>query len=183
MNHKFSYILPLVALLFVACSGNAQTENATQTGISTPAEVNQQTERAPANSDTEFADPIIDKVFQNYLHLRTALVNSDAGEASKVAAAMTTSLEDERPELNALAQRIADSQDIDQQREVFAALSTAIEPLFTEGIKGGTFYKMHCPMARDGAGADWFSEVKEVRNPFYGEKMLTCGSVTREITN
>ncbi len=183
MNAKFFHLLPLLVFLFVSRSGNAQTENATETGINTPAEVKQQAQSAPANSDTEFADPITDKVFQNYLHLRTALVNSDAAEAGRVAAAMTTSLADERPELNALAQRIADSEDIEQQREVFAALSTAIEPLFTEGIKGGTFYKMHCPMARDGAGADWFSEVKEVRNPFYGEKMLTCGSVTQEITN
>ncbi len=183
MTYKKLIILPLLLVFFASSGGNAQTENATEIGISTTAEVNQQKDEAPAIADTEFADPITDKVFQNYLHLRTALVNSDAAEASKVAAAMTTSLADERPELLAIAQRIADNNDLAEQRTAFAELSAAIEPFFTEGIKQGTFYKMHCPMALNGAGADWFSEVKEVRNPFYGEKMLTCGSVTAEITN
>ncbi|MCP9236326.1 DUF3347 domain-containing protein [Lewinella sp. JB7] len=182
MTYNFSKFLPLVLALFVACSGDTQTENATQTGISTPEEVKEEQASAPAIADTEFADPITDKVFQNYLHLRTALVNSDAAEASKVADAMTTSLVDERPELKAIAQRIADSDDLAEQRIAFAELTTAAEDFFVDGMKSGTFYKMHCPMAMDGAGADWFSEVNEVRNPFYGDTMLKCGSVTAEIT-
>ena len=45
----------------------------------------------------------------------------------------------------------------------------------------GRIYQLHCPMAFDGAGADWFSEVSEVRNPYYGDKMLTCGKVVGEL--
>ncbi|MBB4079404.1 hypothetical protein GGR28_002024 [Lewinella aquimaris] len=182
MTYKLLTSLLLPAFLFASCGGNAQTENATETGLSTPAEVEAQQESAPEIADTEFGDPITDKVFQNYLHLRTALVNSDAGEASKVAFEMTTTLENERPELRTIAQRIADTNDLTEQRIAFAELTTAAESLFTEGITGGKFYKLHCPMAMDGAGADWFSEVDEVRNPFYGDKMLKCGSVTGEIT-
>ena len=33
---------------------------------------------------------------------------------------------------------------------------------------------MHCPMALDG-GANWLQADAELRNPYYGERMLTCG--------
>ena len=177
-------LLTLVVALswFVSC-GNTQAENATETGLSTPEQVEEETANTPALADTEFADAITDKVFQNYLHLRSALVDSDATEASKVAAAMSTSLEQERPAINTIARRIANSDNLAVQRAAFAELTPALEPLFTEGIRGGTFYKMHCPMAFDGKGGDWFSEIDQVRNPFYGEKMLTCGTVMETITN
>lgn len=178
--YNIFYSLPL--LLMLSCSGDVRTDNATQTGIDTPAEVEIQEAGTTPRADTEFADPITDKVFQNYLHLRTALVNGEASEAAKVATAMMTSLAGERKELHAIAKRIADTDDLAEQRVAFAEFGLAAESFFTEGMKSGTFYKMHCPMAFDGAGADWFSEVEEVRNPYYGEKMLSCGKVTEEFT-
>ncbi|NNC61403.1 MAG: DUF3347 domain-containing protein, partial [Eudoraea sp.] len=39
----------------------------------------------------------------------------------------------------------------------------------------------HCPMANSNKGADWLSSSKEIRNPYYGEAMLTCGSVRGEL--
>tara|TARA_R110001583_G_scaffold9203_4_gene43623 strand:- start:1581 stop:2300 length:720 start_codon:yes stop_codon:yes gene_type:complete len=38
-------------------------------------------------------------------------------------------------------------------------------------------YAAFCPMAFDGNGAYWISEDKEIRNPYYGDKMLKCGKV------
>lgn len=38
---------------------------------------------------------------------------------------------------------------------------------------------MHCPMAMDGAGADWLQSNEPLRNPYFGAMMLTCGE-TRE---
>jgi len=37
-------------------------------------------------------------------------------------------------------------------------------------------------MARDGAGAYWLSATKEIKNPYYGDAMLTCGE-TKEVIN
>lgn len=45
----------------------------------------------------------------------------------------------------------------------------------------GTVYIQHCPMADDNRGADWLSLEKEIRNPYFGSMMLTCGEVIREI--
>ena len=38
-------------------------------------------------------------------------------------------------------------------------------------------YIQFCPMADNNKGAYWISLEKEVRNPYYGEAMLTCGEV------
>lgn len=38
-------------------------------------------------------------------------------------------------------------------------------------------YVEYCPMAFDNKGAVWVSSTKEVRNPYFGEKMLNCGEV------
>ena len=38
-------------------------------------------------------------------------------------------------------------------------------------------YLLHCPMAFNDTGADWLSNSTEIKNPYFGSKMLTCGSV------
>ena len=51
----------------------------------------------------------------------------------------------------------------------------------TFGNGGQTLYKDFCPMANDGKGAIWISEIKAIKNPYLGKKMTTCGSVKEEI--
>lgn len=41
-----------------------------------------------------------------------------------------------------------------------------------------TIYLQHCPMANNDKGANWLSLEKEIKNPYYGASMLTCGEVT-----
>ena len=40
-----------------------------------------------------------------------------------------------------------------------------------------TIYIQKCPMANNNKGAIWLSTDEEIRNPYYGDAMLTCGSV------
>jgi len=50
------------------------------------------------------------------------------------------------------------------------------------GIKfEGTVVHVHCSMAFDGKGGHWLQQGKEVRNPYYGEAMSTCGEVMKEL--
>jgi Cu(I)/Ag(I) efflux system membrane fusion protein len=44
-----------------------------------------------------------------------------------------------------------------------------------------TLYVQKCPMANNNKGAVWLSREKDIRNPYYGEQMMTCGSVIEEI--
>jgi Cu(I)/Ag(I) efflux system membrane fusion protein len=42
-------------------------------------------------------------------------------------------------------------------------------------------YRIHCPMAFNNKGADWLQADKDIRNPYFGASMLSCGEVTEEI--
>jgi Cu(I)/Ag(I) efflux system membrane fusion protein len=35
----------------------------------------------------------------------------------------------------------------------------------------------HCPMALEGKGAKWLQAGEQLRNPYFGAEMLTCGTV------
>ena len=70
---------------------------------------------------------------------------------------------------------------IDHQREHFEALSTDITDLVTLLGTDKVIYQDFCPMANDGKGALWLSEVKDIKNPYYGSKMLKCGTVKKQI--
>ena len=44
-----------------------------------------------------------------------------------------------------------------------------------------TLYLQKCPMAYNGLEAIWLSTQSDIKNPYYGEAMLTCGSVIKTI--
>ncbi|MBN9296287.1 MAG: DUF3347 domain-containing protein [Filimonas sp.] len=69
---------------------------------------------------------------------------------------------------------------IDHQREHFAALSKDVEDLVAMFGAPQKLYQDYCPMYDSGKGATWLSETKEIRNPFFGSKMSSCGSVKKE---
>ncbi len=77
--------------------------------------------------------------------------------------------------------RIKSTNDIEKQRLAYADF---IDELYKSikmfGISGVTIYYQYCPMARNGKGAYWLSETKEIKNPYYGDAMLTCGE-TKEV--
>ena len=47
---------------------------------------------------------------------------------------------------------------------------------------GKTVYYQFCPMAINNKGAYWLSELKSIRNPYFGEQMMNCGE-TKETLN
>lgn len=42
-------------------------------------------------------------------------------------------------------------------------------------------YAAYCPMAFGGKGAYWITNTREIRNPYFGNKMLNCGEIKEEI--
>lgn len=80
--------------------------------------------------------------------------------------------------IQAHGKKIGASEDIEEQRKQFDFLSQAlIKSLKVFGVEGDTFYVQHCPMANDNDGAAWLSKHEKILNPYFGEKMLTCGTV------
>lgn len=166
-------------LVLTACGGG---DNHTEVEINTPAEVKAEVAATPDSFDATFTDGMTETVYQYYLKLRTALVNSDTNNAQSAAANLAEALGNDRPELRKLAENVAGADDLAAVRVAFSNLTTGLEPLFTNGLSDGTIYKQFCPMAFDGAGAEWFSDVDQIRNPYFGDRMLKCGKVVDEIT-
>ena len=70
---------------------------------------------------------------------------------------------------------------IDHQREHLASLSKDVSDLIALFGITQKLYQDYCPMYNDGKGAIWISEVKEIKNPYYGSNMLTCGSIKKTL--
>lgn len=67
------------------------------------------------------------------------------------------------------------TQGIEEQRKVFRAVTAAAAELFTLAPPAGVELLIaHCPMVK----ADWLTDSREIRNPYAGAEMLTCGSIT-----
>ena len=73
--------------------------------------------------------------------------------------------------------------DIAALRQRFEPLTEAVVALHAAvGHRGTTpFYLMHCPMAFDNKGADWLQRDARLANPYFGARMLRCGSTEREL--
>ena len=86
-------------------------------------------------------------------------------------------------EMNIALDKVGASTDIKAQRAAYASFNQALyKSLKAFGITAGTVYYQHCPMALDNKGGFWLSDSKEIKNPYFGNSMLTCGS-TKEIIN
>jgi len=83
--------------------------------------------------------------------------------------------------INALlkdATPISETKDIQVQREHFSNLSNNMASL-AKSVKLTTepIYQAYCPMKK----ANWLSNDKAIKNPYYGSAMLTCGKVVETI--
>ena len=85
--------------------------------------------------------------------------------------------------LNAHSEKITTLDDVEAQRRQFDFFSQAlIKAVKVFGITENTLYVDHCPMANENKGANWLSKEEKIFNPYFGEKMLTCGSIQETIT-
>lgn len=148
---------------------------------------------AQANKGANAATPLVN-VLNLYYDVKDALVNSDAAAASKKATALLNAVKgvdaaqltaDERKAFSPLqekisfdARHISEVQDIAHQREHFAALSLNMYAL-AKGVKISStpVYEEYCPMKK----SYWLSKEKDIKNPYYGSQMLTCGKVANTI--
>lgn len=125
-----------------------------------------------------------------YLHLKDALVSSDPKRAEEAARSMELNLAQTRSggpfgnssayqDINSYLDRLlAAKGDLEKQRAEFLELSNSMIEL-GRGLEvaSDTLYVQFCPMADDYKGAFWLSLESEIRNPYFGDAMLSCGEV------
>lgn len=181
MNKKKTKLIMALGsiVILIACGSK---ENRQSVEVNTVKEVKKEKQLTADIADASFKDGMTGKAFHNYLQLKMALVNSDADEAAKVAANMAEGVTDERAEIKTLAEGIANNTDLEEQRSLFSNLTLQLSPLIEQNLAAGTIYKKYCPMAFNGDGAYWLSDVTEINNPYFGSKMLRCGKIDQTIS-
>ena len=86
-------------------------------------------------------------------------------------------------EMNMALDQISSATDIKAQRTAYASFNQALyKSIKAFGTTSSTVFYQHCPMALDNNGGFWLSDNKEIKNPYFGSSMLTCGS-TKETIN
>lgn len=126
-----------------------------------------------------------------YYNVKDALVNSDTKAASAKAndliktinsidLKLLSSVEQNafvplKDKLVSDAKHISENNDIEKQKTYFSSLSTNIYSL-AKAVKlsDRPVYQAYCPMKK----AYWLSNEVAIKNPYYGNQMLTCGKVS-----
>lgn len=139
----------------------------------------------------------INGVIENYLLLKDNFIKSDAASIVKSASDFKKSMDGfdksllsseqkviydkYMPEIQKQVMTISTQKEISKQREGFAAITSNIYELAKTFGYSQSLYHEHCPMALEGKGAMWLSKETEIKNPYFGDEMLSCGSVMEEI--
>jgi Cu(I)/Ag(I) efflux system membrane fusion protein len=78
---------------------------------------------------------------------------------------------------------ILGSKDITGVRSGFEPLSVGMaQAVAGIGVqRKGPLFELSCPMAFENKGATWVQQDKDIRNPYFGEVMLKCGEVGRQL--
>jgi len=145
----------------------------------------------------QFSEEVQDKfggLLGVYLDLKDALVASNseqtqamAQKGARIALDISGMQMDDmgRSHMSQLAEQLAEmasKSTLEDQRGIFIQLSQNMIQIGQQmqGLET-KIYVQHCPMANNDKGANWLSLEQEIRNPYYGDAMLTCGSVVGTI--
>lgn len=153
---------------------------------------------APPSNTAKQEPASIDEAVTAYLRLKNALTKDNGNEAAAAGKDLQAAFlkldnatfavdqkavfDDVKEEIKEHAEHISTNGDkIAHQREHFDMVSNDMYDLVKSVKPGQTLYKDYCPMFNDNKGAVWLSEVREIRNPYYGKKMLSCGKQQEQI--
>lgn len=121
----------------------------------------------------------INPLITGYMDIKNALVNSDSKTAASATLALQTLVKAEAafPEKSALLdalQAMSKTSELEKQRTAFPDLSIVLwKVVHRVGKTDKTIYYQYCPMKK----AYWLSLEKDIKNPYYGSSMLTCGKI------
>ncbi|SEN07826.1 Protein of unknown function [Mucilaginibacter gossypiicola] len=180
--------LTIAAFSFVACNNTNQTASSDTAKMTTNAK--------PGMGAT--ASESVKPLLASYLQLKNALAkdnSNDAATAGKALAegfgkfnksalteAQKKSFTDIADDAHEMSEHIGESAGkLPHQREHFDMLSKDMYDLIKLFGAGQALYVDHCPMYNNKKGAIWLSETKDIKNPYMGAGMSTCGSIKEEL--
>ncbi|MGJ5640577.1 efflux RND transporter periplasmic adaptor subunit [Formosa sp. S-31] len=135
----------------------------------------------------------INKLLEGYLEFKDALVADDFEASKKAAKSLKLRLEqidlksvqsntDILEYVNEMKSmmlselgHVETSSDITMVRQQFLVISNQMQNMLEHFGTDKTVYVQFCPMANANAGGYWLSLEEDIRNPYFGAAMLTCG--------
>jgi uncharacterized protein YdbL (DUF1318 family) len=185
------YITIASLVLLTACGGGAEN---------TPGEEAKKDEPLAQSKNSSDFNSKFTNFLNNYYHLKDAFVlsNNDMANTSAnllAGSADSLDLKDVKADTSILemakgyvqtvsseAKALTLEKDIEAKRKSFQMISDAMYDLVrTVRFDKEVVYHQFCPMAFNDAGAYWLSATADVKNPYFGKKMLTCGEVKDSI--
>ena len=185
------FALLFAAVLFASCKNSGRNTAAETTITASPAPP-----PAPESSLGREATGELMNMISAYYSLKDALVITDGTKADEAASKLMSAAElfnndlAGKPQYNELHPQLqtvmsksdsiiaAKGDGIEQKRTHFADVSDAMYKIATIAkLQHAGIYHQYCPMALNDKGAYWLSAESEIKNPYYGKKMLECGEV------
>lgn len=140
----------------------------------------------------------ISAVLSPYLELKDALVKTNISEAANAAKEVKAALGKIDMKLvkgdvhtawmslleilNSSVAVISTSNSIEVQRQSFSDFSNAFYTAIQQfNVTGLDAYYQYCPMVFNNKGAYWISRNKQIKNPYFGKKMMNCGETKSEL--
>ena len=154
-----------LALAIASCSSSKKEEKAKTT----------ETAKAEAKAPSSGVS--------DYMSLKDALVQTDASAAKDAASKLAESAINENwsADIVEAAKTIASSDDVEVQRTAFKMVTDGLIASLKANDSEDGVYVQYCPMAFDNTGASWLSKSDQIRNPYFGDKMLKCGRVEEKL--
>jgi hypothetical protein len=118
-------------------------------------------------------------IVESYVAIQTHLAADRAGddlkESARALAAQAAALGPEGADIAKAARAVESAGDLKSARAAFGALSDAVIAVGdARGWKGVDGVRLgFCPMVK----RSWLQKDAQVRNPYYGRSMLTCGDL------
>lgn len=200
MTNIILSITILTAVLLQSCA--AQNKHSTEAKkptvvVNQEAAANVKTDSLNVVAQTNVANPI-SEVYTDYIGIKNSLTKDNPDSAAiyakkmfkdidkvqmeKLASTQHTAWMKYMTKLSYDAEHIKSTVELEHQREHFISLSKNMYDLLKSfNTNSSIIYYQFCPMANEGKGAYWISEQSKVINPYFGKKMLSCGSTKETI--
>ncbi|MES2060534.1 MAG: DUF3347 domain-containing protein [Bacteroidota bacterium] len=189
----------LASLSIVACNNNAKKASADAGKDTTASATATPTASSTAKSGVDAKTTAsVKEMVANYLQVKNALAQDNSSDAATAGKALSEgfikldksvltpdqqkSYSDIADDAKEMAEHIGVSAGkLPHQREHFDMLSKDMYDLVKLFGTSLPLYVDRCPMFNDKKGAIWLSEVKEIKNPYLGSAMPTCGLIKEEL--
>ena len=187
--------ISILAITATACNNNSNTSEKNEKKDDTT--INNTSSTKSDKPDAK-VDGSMKEMVSQYLQIKNALANDNGRDAATAGNAFVKSMgkmdknsltadkktkwDNLSDDAKEMAEHIGKNGDkLEHQREHFDMLSKDMYDMVKTFGAGQTLYQDFCPMYNNKKGATWLSETKDIKNPYLGKAMPTCGSIKEEI--